>query len=146
MACGRFFKRKWRFSVGVQFEIFSFSIVKSHFESKENQITPFPHPTSKITKQKFRVKQAQLLFHFACMSLERKRGTKLVQSRRRNPLEEQDDGEAGPAIIDDSASEEANSDDDLQLSGSDNDDEEEEPSPSPQNLNPQQKKRQFKAK
>ena len=75
------------------------------------------------------------------MSLERKRGTKLVQSRRRNPLEEQDDGEAGPAIIDDSASEEANSDDDLQLSGSDNDDEEDEPSPSPRDLNPQQKGR-----
>jgi len=75
------------------------------------------------------------------MSLERKRGIKLVQSRRRNPLEEQDDGESGPAIIDDSASEQGNSDDDLQLSGSDNDDEEEEdePLPPPRDLNPQQK-------
>jgi len=75
------------------------------------------------------------------MSRERKRGTKLVQSRRRNPVEDQDDGESGPAILDDSASEEANSDDDIQLSGSDNDDEddEDEPPPPPNDLNPQHK-------
>lgn len=58
------------------------------------------------------------------MSRERKQ--KLAQSRRRNALEEEDgdNNESGPAIIDDSASD-ANSDDDLQLSGSDNDDEDE---------------------
>jgi hypothetical protein len=58
------------------------------------------------------------------MSRERKRNTKLVQSRRKI-LPEEDDGETGAAIIDDSASE-ANSDDDLQLSGSDNDEDEED--------------------
>jgi hypothetical protein len=74
------------------------------------------------------------------MSLERKRGTKLVPSRRRNAPEEQDDGESGPAIIDDSASE-ANSDEDLQLSDSDNDEEEDEDEtlPSPRVLNSGQK-------
>ena len=57
------------------------------------------------------------------MSRERKQ--KLAQSRRRNALEEEDvdNNESGPAIIDDSGSE-ANSDEDLQLSGSDNDDDE----------------------
>lgn len=70
------------------------------------------------------------------MSRERTRNTKLVQSRRQNPLEE-DDAETGPAIIDDSASE-ANSDDDLQLSGSDNDDEEE-----PQQQDPKPKTREH---
>ena len=74
------------------------------------------------------------------MFRERKRGTILVQSRRRNPLEDQDDGESGPAIIDDSASEEAGSDDDIQLSGSDNDDEDDEDEPPPSNdLNLQHK-------
>lgn len=68
------------------------------------------------------------------MSQERRRNRKLVQSRRHNPLEEADDVESGPAIIDDSASE-ANSEDDLQLSGSDNDDDEEEQEPPQQNPN-----------
>jgi CASC3/Barentsz eIF4AIII binding len=61
------------------------------------------------------------------MSRERKRSTKLAQSRRRNQIEYEDvdNNEVGPAIIDDSASD-ANSEDDIQLSGSDNDDDDEE--------------------
>ena len=61
------------------------------------------------------------------MSRERKRNTKLVQSRRRTNDDEDeiDNSESGPAIIDDSASE--NEDDDaLQLSGSDDDEAEDE--------------------
>lgn len=68
---------------------------------------------------------AYLVYLHSFMSRERKQ--KLAQSRRRNVLEEEDgdNNETGPAVIDDSGSE-ANSDDDLQLSGSDNEDEEEE--------------------
>lgn len=58
------------------------------------------------------------------MSRERTRGSKLAQSRRRNDLED-DDGETGPAIIDDSASE-VGSDQDLQLSASENEEEDED--------------------
>lgn len=58
------------------------------------------------------------------MSREHTRSSKLAQSRRRNDPED-DDGETGLPIIDDSASE-AGSDDDLPLSVSDNEDEDEE--------------------
>lgn len=76
------------------------------------------------------------------MSREHKKITKLAQSRRRNQIEEEDgdNNETGPAIIDDSASD-ANSDDNLQLSGSDNDDEDDEEDEA-QDLNSDQKKRE----
>ena len=56
------------------------------------------------------------------MSQERKASSKLARARRQNEFDEED-AETGPAIIDDSASE-ANSDEELQLSGSDEEEEE----------------------
>src|SRR5579862_1101045 len=56
------------------------------------------------------------------MSRERIRSSKLAQARRRNDLEHED-GETGPAIIDDSGSD-IGSDDDLELTVSENEEEE----------------------
>jgi hypothetical protein len=58
------------------------------------------------------------------MSRERTKASKLAQSRRRNDVEDED-GETGPALIDDSASE-LGSEDELHLSVSENEEEDED--------------------